>query len=912
MAGTEFTCPACGAKSRSSRQIPDGARVKCPSCQKLFSFGETKKIEDESIPSADEVGQMLPAEEPAAPVAEVVAPEPEVIELPPPAVAAPESPESPEAIETPRPPAAVQSADAVVNKEQPSPRRRDRYDDDDERPRSRRRDRYDDEDDRPRSRRSRDDDDDYDDRPRSRRSRDDDFDDDDRSSRSKKGKKKNGSGVPIFIVVACVVFFMVVIIGGAVAGFLIWGGVSKTEPPKTFSVVSSSSQSNRPGDEDEDVAPKNLHEPAENGDDDDGPLSANLNSVLLDVPYASQKPRRLISPAPGASSDKPSSSKSAPPKMSPETLNRVKQSTTFMVVTMGDNRKASGSGFFIGKDLVATNAHVVGMLVPGSEKPKKIEVVVNSGQPNEVGCIGKLLIADPDNDLALVRVQAPPGKTVQFPPPLEIAGGAGLIETQSVVVFGFPLGEQIGKETTINETQVSSLRKDSAGKLERIQVKGGMEHGNSGGPVVNTAGDVIGVSVSKVEGTEINFAIPGERVRELLNGHLLTLTAGEMKQESAEFSMPLTVRASDPLKKIKSVTVDWWWGNAKDKAPASRQKPVDGYDRKTLTLSEHKGDYTCSVPLGSDFPSGKVLWVQAHQQDANGNDNWFEGMAMEILAPPDPKPVKLVYHPRKKAPKVAIHSSLVERISVEGGLYSIHFKTTGQLHEERLGMVPGDEWLFRVGIDRLDVSVLVNGLSQDRSVGFEDRKKYLDKTSVRVQAETGGRILSTSPRFKGVPKEAKEELSQFTQLLGQSLEFASMSYPQGDIKPKQSWEWQFSLPLPSSGNQFTMPVEVKYTYLGLRKVDGREVAELSLSGHVKENLLRNVELGENGPIVSEPKTTGKVTGYAFVDVKSGIVSRINIYVDSSPTTDVQFRQPSSSRSLEAKLAGTLEVKLQRQ
>lgn len=66
-----------------------------------------------------------------------------------------------------------------------------------------------------------------------------------------------------------------------------------------------------------------------------------------------------------------------------------------------------------------------------------------------------------------------------------------LTEVQRVYIFGFPKGSALGKEITVSESSVSSLRKDSEGSLSQIQVNGGMQPGNSGGPVVDAGGAVL-------------------------------------------------------------------------------------------------------------------------------------------------------------------------------------------------------------------------------------------------------------------------------------------------------------------------------------------------------------------------------------------------------------------------------------
>jgi len=174
---------------------------------------------------------------------------------------------------------------------------------------------------------------------------------------------------------------------------------------------------------------------------------------------------------------------------------------------------SQGSGFFaVEKGIVLTNAHVLGMLKPDARLPQRVQVVCDSGEPSERTFAAEVLGVDRSSDLAVLRV---PGD--DLPDPLEVKSARNLAELQKVFVFGFPFGEQLGKNITISESSVSSLRKEPGTDIiQKVQVNGGMQPGNSGGPVVDTRGHVVGVAVSIIQGTQINFAIPGEDVHGFL------------------------------------------------------------------------------------------------------------------------------------------------------------------------------------------------------------------------------------------------------------------------------------------------------------------------------------------------------------------------------------------------------------
>ena len=209
---------------------------------------------------------------------------------------------------------------------------------------------------------------------------------------------------------------------------------------------------------------------------------------------------------------------------SPEVVDKVKRATVRVRVLFRNGRAGSGTGFVErNSHLVLTNAHVVGLVQKKGEPklggPRAIELVVNSGEPGKEYTLGgELIAADTENDLALLRPYRLKEQDRHLVPEgLVVPKAPNLALLQRLFVFGYPFGEQLGAEITVSETSVSSLRKDPAtGRLSQIQVRGGMNPGNSGGPVVDVKGNVVGVAQAGILGTDLNFAIPGEVVQEFL------------------------------------------------------------------------------------------------------------------------------------------------------------------------------------------------------------------------------------------------------------------------------------------------------------------------------------------------------------------------------------------------------------
>lgn len=171
--------------------------------------------------------------------------------------------------------------------------------------------------------------------------------------------------------------------------------------------------------------------------------------------------------------------------------------------------ESSGTGFAITADgYIGTCAHVV-------DGARQIEVVINNQT-----LAASVIAVNTKADVAILKVNATGLIPVQF----QDSDTVQLAE--SVRVIGFPLSDVLGTDVKITSGTVAGIVMDPQ-RGKRIQVDAPINPGNSGGPVVNDAGEVVGVASAKLAGssvTAVGFAAPVNELRNLMIAQRVPVT----------------------------------------------------------------------------------------------------------------------------------------------------------------------------------------------------------------------------------------------------------------------------------------------------------------------------------------------------------------------------------------------------
>ncbi|MFO1062429.1 MAG: serine protease [Pirellulales bacterium] len=254
------------------------------------------------------------------------------------------------------------------------------------------------------------------------------------------------------------------------------------------------------------------------------------------------------------------------------------------------------------RGLFVTNFHVVDEL----DSESTVRLIGNSGDENQFFVEAKNIRKDATNDLALLEAVKPGNfKTLKLPET------PSPFETQTVTTFGFPFGTGLALEEgkfptiSVNVGHITAIRKDKAG-VQLIQLDAALNPGNSGGPVLDDQGSVVGIVSFGVKASGVNFAIPAQKLIALLKAPVVQAEVPEFTTESIRTPQTVTVTFKPFRDAVAEPTVELWL-KGQDKPAKKYDLKPESPERFTASIVENAADEnTATVPIKIDFSAGSI------------------------------------------------------------------------------------------------------------------------------------------------------------------------------------------------------------------------------------------------------------------------------------------------------------------
>jgi S1-C subfamily serine protease len=172
-------------------------------------------------------------------------------------------------------------------------------------------------------------------------------------------------------------------------------------------------------------------------------------------------------------------------------------------------QQGSGSGSILDKEgRILTNYHVV-------QEAERLDVTLANGKKYEAKPLG----GDPDNDLAIIKIDAPPAELI----PVQFGNSDELFVGQKVLAIGNPFGFDRTLTTGVISGLARPLKSEITGRLIEgaIQTDAAINKGNSGGPLLDSRGRQIGINTmifSPSGGSVgIGFAVPVKSAKRVID-----------------------------------------------------------------------------------------------------------------------------------------------------------------------------------------------------------------------------------------------------------------------------------------------------------------------------------------------------------------------------------------------------------
>lgn len=452
-------------------------------------------------------------------------------------------------------------------------------------------------------------------------------------------------------------------------------------------------------------------------------------------------------------------------------LEALKAATVYIKVKLSRG-EATGSGFVVlarGNDTyVVTNEHVVTEELGRRARNvvSQIRVVFHAGTQREQTVTAQLIGRDSEHDLALLVI---PG-VLGLPDPIKLQPRPALHETMQVYGLGFPFGGALATGAgnpalTVSKLSVSSLRKNKEGELDAVQLDGSLNHGNSGGPVVDPDGRLVGVVRAGIPGSGISMAIPAATVEGMLAGRLGQVHLTPHKIEKAMADLQVRVQLLDPFRHIKALTVHYRQAQGAEKIPEGEPdnvwKPIQDARNQDLVIEDATAAGTIFIARRSggslkllvqfsilndrqerSYTRPRVIAVELETVSAKGGASRPRGSAGAGIVPLPPLAIKAPEFEGNQT--VRMLPALIQDVAIGGGgrYVIMHLPKLRKLAVFDVSLakvahyipLTEDNVKFTAGMDKLMVGLPSSGAVERWSLTTFEREA-VGQPSVRVNME---------------------------------------------------------------------------------------------------------------------------------------------------------------------------------
>lgn len=276
-----------------------------------------------------------------------------------------------------------------------------------------------------------------------------------------------------------------------------------------------------------------------------------------------------------------------------ELIRRVKPAVVSIVTYDAKGEaKMTGTGFFVRPGQLVTNLHVI-------DSASRVEVRMLDGK-GKIYPVRGVLSVDADGDLALLSVEMPEVRAHTVTLTKEVPE-----EGEKIFVIGNPLR----LEGSISDGIVAAVR-EVPGLGRIIQVTAAISRGNSGSPVFNMKGEVIGVVTIKVtNGQNISLALSSTRVMSLQPGKLIAIDRVPPRTSNDEGKESLS---------------EWWYRNGLDSLWLGNYETALGYFENAVNRNPNRVEAWIQVGFCNAKKGNNREAIRAYQQAIRLNSNSFE------------------------------------------------------------------------------------------------------------------------------------------------------------------------------------------------------------------------------------------------------------------------------------------------